>query len=106
MFLFCKKEFFCCYSYNPIKVLESPGISLKIWEYSWDFDTKSSGKSEKALESPGICMSCFGGNHVLSKQISCILTNLFNHFKWLLSGMPKMIQSSMPAIFQDIKLIF
>ena len=33
--------------FNSVKVLESPGISLKALEKSWDFDAKCHGKSEK-----------------------------------------------------------
>ena len=47
MFLFCKKEFCFCYSYNSVKVLGSPGILLKVLEKSWNLDAKSPGKSEK-----------------------------------------------------------
>ena len=34
----------CCYSYNSVKVLESPGISSKVLEKSWNFDAKSEKK--------------------------------------------------------------
>ena len=47
MFVFYKKEIYCCYLYNSIKVLESPGILSKLLEKSRNFDGKSPGKSGK-----------------------------------------------------------
>ena len=67
-FYFAKKKFCCCYLYNSIKVLGSPGISSKVLEKSWNFDAKSPGKNEKkfgkVVESPRILIICFDGNHV------------------------------------------
>ena len=34
--------------FNSVKVLESPRISLKALEKSWDFDAKCNGTSEKS----------------------------------------------------------
>ena len=42
-----KKKFCWCYSFNTIKVLESPGMLLKVLEYPWNFDVKIPGKGEK-----------------------------------------------------------
>ena len=66
VFILQKKKFFCCYSYNSVKVLESPGILLKVLEKSWNFDAKSCGKTKK--KSPGKFWNLnqfFGGNHEL-----------------------------------------
>ena len=50
---FANKKFCCCYSYNSVEVLESPGMSLTVLEKSWNF-AKSLGKDEKHfLESSG-----------------------------------------------------
>ena len=54
-FYFAKKKFYCCYLYNSVKVLESPGISSKGLKKCWNFDARSPEKREKKfLESPGI----------------------------------------------------
>ena len=54
VFISQKNKFFSFYSCSSVKVLESPGISLKVLERSWNFDAKSPRKSEKkVLESPG-----------------------------------------------------
>ena len=47
-FYFAKNKFCCCYSYNSVRLLESPGILLKLLEKSWDFDGKSPGECEKS----------------------------------------------------------
>ena len=47
VFILQKWNFCCGYSYNYVKVLESPGILLKVLEKSWNSDAKSPGKSEK-----------------------------------------------------------
>ena len=49
-FYFAKKKFCCCYSFNSVKVLKSPGISSKVLEKSWNFDVKSPGKPWKVME--------------------------------------------------------
>ena len=63
-FYFARKKFCCCYSYDAVKVLESPGIPSKVLEKSWNFDAKSPGKIEKkswkVLEFESFF---FGGNH-------------------------------------------
>ena len=46
-FCFTRKAFYCCYSYNSVKVLESPGTLSKILEKSWNFDAKSLEKVKK-----------------------------------------------------------
>ena len=69
-FCFTRKKLYCCYSYNFVKVRESPGISSKVLEKSWNSDAKSPGKSKKkswkVLESPGISINFFDGNHDLT----------------------------------------
>ena len=65
VFILQKKKFCCCYLCNSVKVLESPGISSKVLENSWNFDEKSPGKSEKkswkVLEFESFF---FSGNHI------------------------------------------
>ena len=46
-FYFTKDNFYFCYLYNSLKVLESPGILSEDREKYWDCDAKSPGKSEK-----------------------------------------------------------
>ena len=65
VFILLKKKICCCYSYSSVRALENPGISLKVLEKSWNFDAKSPRKSEKkVLESLGIWINFFVGNHV------------------------------------------
>ena len=50
-FYFAKKKFCCCYSYNSVKVLETPGIALKVLETSWNVDARK--VLERIKKSPG-----------------------------------------------------
>ena len=72
-FYFTRKKFYC-YSYNSLKVLESPG---KVLEKSWK-------KLKKVLESRGIWIIFFGGNHEAVKGCQN-LTNFFAAItRWLI----------------------
>ena len=59
-FYFTRKKFYCCYSYNSVKVLESPGIW--IWKYAF----------------------CLSQKIVISCDVSCNLFSYQEYPSWML----------------------